>query len=96
MTIQHYLMENEPDEARAAEAKTQFEFLKYVVEKEDYATGLKQQRALESGGKDHVIFGKNEGGGHHFHHWVDLLLRTEDKDLKDLFDTHQKTFFAGH
>ncbi len=96
ITIQHYLMESAPDETRAAEAKTQFEFLKYVVEKEDYATGLKQQRALESGGKDYVLFGKNEGGGHHFHHWVDLLLRTEDKDLKALFETHQKTFFTAH
>jgi hypothetical protein len=89
-------MESAPDETRAAEAKTQFEFLKYVVEQEDYATGLKQQRALESGGKDYVLFGKNEGGGHHFHHWVDLLLRTEDKDLKALFETHQKTFFTAH
>ena len=73
-------------------ALTQFEFLKYVVQEEDYATGLRQQKALESGGKPFVLFGKNEGGGHHFHHWVDLLLKTEDADLPALFEDHKTTF----
>ena len=95
VTIQHYLMEYPPDEAQTQAALTQFEFLKYVVQEEDYATGLRQQKALESGGKPFVLFGKNEGGGHHFHHWVDLLLKTEDADLPALFDEHKTTFFSA-
>lgn len=86
-TVQYYLMENEPDEEQAAAAKGQFEFLRYVVQEEDYATGIKQQRALETGAKDHVLFGRNEGGGHNFHRWVDTLLETEDEDLEKLFRT---------
>jgi phenylpropionate dioxygenase-like ring-hydroxylating dioxygenase large terminal subunit len=84
-TVQHYLMENTPTEEQAEAAKAQFEFLKYVVEQEDYATGIKQQLALESGGKEHVMFGRNEGGGQRFHDWVERLISTPDKDLHGLF-----------
>jgi nitrite reductase/ring-hydroxylating ferredoxin subunit len=84
-TVQHYLMEKAPSEEQIEAAKAQFDFLKYVVEEEDYATGIKQQAALESGGKDHVLFGRNEGGGQRFHQWVDRLLATSDKDLPALF-----------
>ncbi len=86
-TIQNYLMEKEPDEQQAEAAREQFKFLRYVVEEEDYATGIKQQRALQTGAKDHVLFGRNEGGGHDFHRWVDTLLETEDEDLEKLFTT---------
>ena len=86
-TIQNYLMEEEPDADRIKLAHEQFEFLKYVVQEEDYATGLKQQRLLETGLKDHVLFGRNEGGGHNFHRWVDAVLATEDDDLNALFQT---------
>lgn len=85
-TIQNYLMENEPDAEQRAAAEEQFKFLKYVVQEEDYATGIKQQQALKTGAKDHVLFGRNEGGGHNFHRWVDNLLETEDKDLNQLFN----------
>lgn len=85
ITVQNYLMEDEPDEARAKEAREQFKFLRYVVEQEDYATGLKQQQALKTGAKPHVLFGRNESGGHNFHRWVDRLLKTEDEQLEDLF-----------
>ena len=54
---------------------------------EDYATGLKQQRALETGFKDHVLFGRNEEGGQRFHGWVDKLLQTEDSQLHALFES---------
>ncbi|MDG1000925.1 MAG: SRPBCC family protein, partial [Pseudomonadales bacterium] len=65
----------------------QFKFLRYVVEEEDYATGIKQQHALRTGAKDHILFGRNEGGGHDFHQWVDTLLETADEDLEKLFTT---------
>ena len=42
------------------EAAEQFEFLKYVVSEEDYATGISLQKNLTFGAMDHVLFGKNE------------------------------------
>lgn len=87
-TIQNYLMAEAPaDEASRKAARDQFDFLKYVVEVEDYGTGLKQQRALETRAKDHVLFGRNEEGGHNFHRWVDSILETSDEDLEKLFTT---------
>lgn len=86
-TIQNYLMENEPDDAGKKAARDQFNFLRYVVQEEDYATGLKQQKALETRAREHVIFGRNEEGGHNFHRWVDTILETSDEDLPKLFQT---------
>ena len=51
------------------------------------STGLKQQKALESGAKEYVMFGKNEEGGHNFHRWVDHIIDTKDEDLSKLFMT---------
>ncbi len=84
-TTQYYLMESEPSEAETIEAERQFKLLEYVVETEDYGTGLRQQRALEAGGLDHVLFGRNEGGGQRFHGWVQRILDTDDDNLNDLF-----------
>jgi hypothetical protein len=84
-TVQNYLMAQAPDEAQAREAHAQFDLLKYVVEEEDYATGLKQQKALMTGVRDHVLFGRNEGGGHRFHRWLDRIIETDDADLNTLF-----------
>ncbi len=84
-TVQNYLMARAPDENQARQAREQFDLLKYVVEEEDYATGLKQQRALMTGIRDHVLFGRNEGGGHRFHRWLDRIIETEDADLNELF-----------
>ncbi|MFN3231068.1 MAG: aromatic ring-hydroxylating oxygenase subunit alpha [Alphaproteobacteria bacterium] len=84
-TTQYYLMQNEPNEEQAMQADEQFKLLKYVVEVEDYGTGLRQQKALESGALKEVMFGRNEGGGQNFHGWVDRLLKTKDEDLNSLF-----------
>lgn len=87
-TVQHYLMADEPkDEATIKAAQDQLDFLRFVVQEEDYATGLKQQKALETGAKEHVMFGKNEEGGHNFHKWLDSILETSDEDLPKLFKT---------
>ena len=84
-TTQIYLMEKAPDEAQAKEAHDQFEFLKFVVKEEDYATGFRQQIALKNGGRDHVLFGENEGGAQRFHTWVDQVIQTGDDQLEALF-----------
>ena len=87
-TIQYYLMENPPasDEAVKA-AEEQFKFLKYVVAEEDYATGIALQKNLSVGARDHVLFGKNEGGGQNFHKWVASIVEASDEDLPKLFQT---------
>ena len=87
-TNQIFLMEKVPEtEEQKAEAQQQFEFLKYVVQDEDYATGNALQKNLNVGAKSHVLFGKNEGGGQQFHQWVDKILETDDEDLPELFST---------
>jgi phenylpropionate dioxygenase-like ring-hydroxylating dioxygenase large terminal subunit len=84
-TVQSFLLEQEPtDEARAAAEKA-FELLGYVVREEDYATGLRQQRALASEPGRDVLFGRNEGGGQRFHRWVDHLLELDDAALASAF-----------
>ena len=85
ITVQNYVMQAEPDDAQREEAKAQFDMLEVVVRDEDYATGLQQQKALMTGAMPNVMFGKNEGGGHRFHRWVDKLIETDDCDLNALF-----------
>ena len=60
-------------------------FLNHVVKDEDYYTGLRIQKALQTGAKKVNIFGKNEGGGQRFHRFVDALLEVEDEDLAAFF-----------
>ena len=85
-TVQNYVMENEPPEELVPFAHDQFKLLEYVVREEDYATGIRQQRALETGLKETVMFGRNEGGGQCFHGWLDRLLKTDDQGLPRLFN----------
>ena len=85
-TTQYYLMEKEPsEEQQKRDAHDQFKLLEYVVEVEDYATGFRQQKVLEAGGRDHVLFGRNEGGGHRFHGWVEALVNAKDEEVANLF-----------
>ena len=86
-TTQYYLMENQPTDEQREKAHEQFALLKYVVETEDYETGLRQQRALESGARDHVLFGRNESGGGCFHSWVKDIIEADDQQLPGLFQT---------
>jgi phenylpropionate dioxygenase-like ring-hydroxylating dioxygenase large terminal subunit len=73
-TVQSYLMAKAPNDDERAAAEKTFELLGYVVREEDYATGLRQQRALATGARSHVLFGRNEGGGQRFHGLLDRLL----------------------
>ncbi len=84
-TIQNYLLETTPDQDQIEAARAQFDLLQHVVEREDYATGLKQQQALRSGAREHVLFGRNEAGGQRFHQWLAQILDTDDDKLNDLF-----------
>ncbi len=85
-TTQFYVMEHKPNDPDVIQgAKDQFEFLKHVVRDEDYATGIRQHEALQSGLMDTIWFGRNEGGGQAFHGWVKKLLDTSDDRLEALF-----------
>jgi len=84
-TIQNFLVDRELTPEQEEAATQQFEFLKGVVQDEDYATGLKQQDALRTSSRKFVMFGRNEEGGQTFHAWVEKLLETEDDDLPGLF-----------
>lgn len=87
-TVQNYVMENLPanDEMREA-ADQQFKLLEYVVEQEDYATGIALQRAIKNRPGFEVLFGRNEEGGQRFHKFLDELIACEDADLQALFET---------
>jgi phenylpropionate dioxygenase-like ring-hydroxylating dioxygenase large terminal subunit len=73
-TVQSFLMAKEPNEEERAAAEKMFELLGYVVREEDYATGLRQQRALLTAARSHVLFGRNEGGGQRFHRTLEKLV----------------------
>ncbi len=79
-TVQNFLAAFEPnDEQKQALAK-QMEFLLHVVRDEDYFTGNRIQKALKTGTKSHVMFGRNEAGGQRFHRFVDELVAAEDEE----------------
>ena len=85
VTLQTFLSPEIPSAAREEKIRKQMKFLHRVVQDEDYATGKRIGRALATGAKSHVHFGRNEGGGQAFHSWVDALLKTEGPDLLPLF-----------
>ncbi len=74
--------------AEADYVKQRMDFNHHVVQDEDYFTGLRIQRALRSGGKQHNLFGRNEGGGQRFHGFLDRLLETPDDELAALFKSY--------
>jgi carnitine monooxygenase subunit len=74
VTIQNYFVAAEPDDQQRTEAQATADFLEQVVRDEDYATGLRLQQALATGAKQHVVFGRNEGGGQRFHQLLDQYL----------------------
>lgn len=86
VTTQFYVMEHEPTDPAVREgAQAQFDFLKVVVQDEDYATGRRQHQALQSGLMGDVLFGRNERGGQVFHQWVSRLVAASDADLVAMF-----------
>ena len=84
VTVQNFLAVDAPGDERKESIANTMRFLDHVVRDEDYFTGLRQQRALRTGAKPDVLFGRNEGGAQRFHRWVDALVATEDADLDAL------------
>ncbi len=85
-TIQNFLHTSpEPIEGEAAMVAERMAFNLHVVRDEDYFTGLRIQRNVETGAKSEFVFGRNEGGGQRFHGWVQKVLDTDDASLASLF-----------
>src|SRR5262249_43975122 len=76
-TILNYYIAAEPTEEQRAAAQEHAAFLEHVVRDEDYATGFGIQRALSTGARPSVMFGRNEGGGQRFHRSLDRYLAGE-------------------
>ena len=74
VTIQNYFTSTEPSDDERVGALGKADFLEAVVRDEDYFTGLRLQRALATGAKTNVLFGRNEGGGQAFHRLLDEYL----------------------
>jgi phenylpropionate dioxygenase-like ring-hydroxylating dioxygenase large terminal subunit len=85
-TTQLFLHTGAPDDDQLESATAQMRFNHHVVKNEDYATGLRLQRALRSGGKQVNLFGRNEDGGQRFHRMLGELLETDDADLVAFFE----------
>ncbi|MEZ5232007.1 MAG: aromatic ring-hydroxylating dioxygenase subunit alpha [Acidimicrobiales bacterium] len=77
-TVQLFLAPHPPDEQAQQRIDEMITFLRRVVGDEDYAMGLAVQRGLVAGGRDHVLFGRNELGGQRFHRFVDELVAAPD------------------
>jgi phenylpropionate dioxygenase-like ring-hydroxylating dioxygenase large terminal subunit len=74
-TILYYVRRNPPQgEEDAQQLHAMIDWIRDVVNEEDYGVGLKVQRGLESGATDRVIFGRNERGNQYFHRWVSYYL----------------------
>lgn len=85
ITIQTYLMAQNPSQDQLAAANKLCDFLEHVVRDEDLPTSIRQQKVLNSGLMPTISIGRNEGGIQRFHHWIDLIMNTEDSLLTNLF-----------
>ena len=81
ITTQSFLIsaDSKVDEEREVIIEKQMEFLLRVVRDEDYYTGSRIQRAISTGAKEQIFFGRNEAGGQNFHRWVDDFIACEDE-----------------
>ena len=73
-TVQTHLINKSATEEERAETLKRADFLEWVVNEEDYKTGLGIQAGLASGANTEFVFGRNEPGNQTFHRWVDDLL----------------------
>lgn len=74
-TVLHFLHPRAPQGEEETQANEQMmDWLRDVVQKEDYDLGLKVQEGLRSGAFEHITFGRNEPGNQHFHRTLERYL----------------------
>mgnify|MGYP000061086381 CR=1 FL=1 len=79
-TVLHFLHPEPPADDEEKQAReTMADWLRDVVDKEDYQVGLQVQRGLQSGHLDDVIFGRNERGNQFVHRWIHYYMAGDDK-----------------
>ncbi|MFA7556006.1 MAG: SRPBCC family protein [Spongiibacteraceae bacterium] len=82
-TYLNFIHPNKPETKEQETANEEMmEWLRDVVDKEDYQVGLKIQKGLESNAYQQVTFGKNERGNQYFHNWVNYYL-ADDPSLPE-------------
>ena len=70
-TILHFLHPTVPESEEDIAARIEMaDWLRNVVQEEDYNVGLKVQKGLETGLMKSVLFGRNERGNQYFHRCV--------------------------
>jgi hypothetical protein len=70
-TILHFLHPTPPENDEDVAARIEMaDWLRKVVQEEDYNVGLKLQQGLETGLMKSVLFGRNERGNQYFHRCV--------------------------
>jgi len=84
ITVQNFVHTVAADEEQAKLVADRMAFLMAVVADEDYYTGRRIQKALKTGAKPEVLFGRNEGGGQRFHRWVQAFIDAPDDDALNL------------
>lgn len=76
-TVMSYLASFDPTDEDLSDIEKQMDFLRDVVENEDYFTTGGIQRGLRVGTREQFLFGRNEGNGQRFHQWLDRLVAAE-------------------
>ena len=89
-TIQYHFVSHEPTEEEREASLLSAAFLENVVRNEDCWMGFRVQTALATGAREHVLFGRNEGGGRHFHQWVERLVGEGSDELGQPVDMRAK------
>ena len=91
MTIQTHLIVPTATEEEREATRSKVDFLEWVVNEEDYKTGLGIQSALSSGANTEFVFGRNEPGNQTFHRSVDSMLDSVPVARPTRTDTHTHT-----
>ena len=81
ITVLHYIAPQPPkNDEEMAELDQNMEFLRNVVNDEDYLLGIEIQKGLNSHSNDSVLFGRNEKGNQFFHKYVDYYVHNNIKE----------------
>ena len=81
ITVLHYIAPQPPkNDEEMAELDQNMEFLRNVVNDEDYLLGIEIQKGLNSHSNDSVLFGRNEKGNQFFHKYVDYYVHDNIKE----------------
>ncbi len=54
------------------------DWLRTVVDEEDYLTVTQIQKGLESGAHDSIVLGKNERGNQYIHEWITWFVNGDE------------------